>query len=95
MSNKHYITDFNFNLLECTCKVSITSTPSEPVTDKIYLFYDIGNISVQRYHEPESDMLGDFNGFETKFLSEKRTEFKIDTGDSIVIFIANTRYDIL
>ena len=95
MAEEQYILDFTFNLIECTCRVSLTSTPDKPTVDKIYLFFEIGNISVQRYHKPESDTLGDFYGFETKKLTDKRAEFKIDTGDSFVIFEARTKYDIL
>ena len=96
MTEKLYILDFTFDLIECTCKVSLTNEPDKPNgNDKVYLFSEIGNISVQRYHAPDDTTLGDFYGFETKALTEKRTEFKIDTGDSFVIFEARTEYDIL
>jgi len=95
MSEQQYILDFTFDLIECTCKVSLTNAPDKSTgcNDKVYLFSEIGNISVQRYHAPDDITLGDFCGFETKELTDKRAEFRIDTGDSFVIFEACTKYD--
>ena len=91
-----YILDFTVDLIECTCRLSLTNAPDKSMGDEqIYLFSEIGNISVQRYHAPEDIVLGDFYRFEIKELSDKRAEFSIDTGDSFVIFEARTKYDIV
>ena len=93
MNCKQYILEFTFSLIECSCKVSLTNTPDNPIVDKVYLFSEVGNISVQRYHQPD-DTLGDFNGFQAEELANGRTGFRIDTGDSIVIFEACTVHDV-
>jgi len=96
MPEQQHILYFTFDLIECTCRVSLTNASDESIGDgRIYLFSEIGNISVQRYHDSDEITLGDFYGFETKELTDKRAEFRIDTGDSLVIFEALTKYDVV
>ena len=87
------IIDFEFNIINCTCKISLTYTPDIPNIDKTISFFDVGNISVKRYHEPEDNCLGDFDGITACCLDKMRSEFSINTGDCLVKFEARTEYE--
>lgn len=90
-----WIYDFQFDVIECTAVVSLTTDPDKGVVEEELHFHEVGNISVDRYHEPASGTrgLGDWSDLELTAVDSGRCRFKVNTGDAFVRFEANGNYE--
>ncbi len=89
-----WITAFNINVIECTLLLSVTDEPERPMPVEEYTFRSVSAIQVDRYHETKDNCLGDFQGIEEKKFDNDRSEFRINTGDALVIFQAASDYKV-
>lgn len=87
-----WITALNIDVIGCTLTLIATDDPERATPNVNYLFRSVGPIRVDRYHDPTENVLGDFRGIEEKRMDEDRSEFRVDTGDSFVIFQAASEY---
>ena len=93
--SRRWILSFTFDVVECSACLVLTRDPDAGKADEEFVFTDVSNIAVERYHDVEPEVtLGDFTEIKKTPREQDRVVFQLDTGDALVTFEANADYDI-
>lgn len=86
-----WISDLSINLVDCTLTLLTTSEPDRGQLTFRLTFSAVGNVQINRYHDADTDTLGDFTGIRVVNIGEGRARFQTDTGDALLEFEASDR----